>query len=430
MATTPAAPYFRRIVDDALDELVAGLPATAVEGAKGVGKTATALQRATTTYELDDDRQRTLIEADPSQILGSPPPVLIDEWQRVPDTWDQVRRAVDAGAEPGRFLLTGSASPRGLGTHSGAGRIVSLKMRPLSLPERLNQLSEGISLSGLLTGARPAIEGETEMGLGNYAEEILRSGFPGIRQLSGRLLRAQLNGYLERIVDRDFEQLGHSLRNPAGLRRWMTAYAAATATAASYEKIRDAATAGFSDKPARSTTIPYRDVLERLWVLEPLDAWIPTRNRIAQLSAPQKHHLVDPALAARLLEVDEGDLLKGREPDPRFPHDGVLFGALFESLVTQSVRVLAQACEARVGHLRTQGGRHEVDLIIERELDRVVAFEVKLSGTVDDHDVRHLHWLRNQLGENLLDAAVITAGPHAFRRRDGIAVIPAALLIA
>jgi hypothetical protein len=110
------------------------------------------------------------------------------------------------------------------------------------------------------------------------------------------------------------------------------------------------------------------------------------------------------------------------------PRDGPFLGALFESLVTQSVRVYAQAAEASVKHLRTHRGEHEVDLIVERADGRIVALEVKLSATVEDRDVRHLLWLRESLGDSLLDAAVITTGRHAFRRADGIAVVPAALL--
>lgn len=112
-------------------------------------------------------------------------------------------------------------------------------------------------------------------------EEILASGFLGIHGLTPRLLRAQLDGYLERIVDRDFEDLGRQVRRPATLWRWMQAYAAATATSTSYEKIRDAASSDRGERPTRATTQPYRDVLERLWILDPIPAWLPTRNRLA-----------------------------------------------------------------------------------------------------------------------------------------------------
>jgi predicted AAA+ superfamily ATPase len=151
--------------------------------------------------------------ADPARLLESEPPILIDEWQYVPECWDLVRRAVDAGADPGRFLLTGSASPAAVETHSGAGRIVNIRMRPLALSER-GIARPSVSLGELLRGERPAIEGQTDLRLGDYVQEILRSGFPGMRHLSGRSLRAQLDGYLDRIIDRDFPELGHPIRNP------------------------------------------------------------------------------------------------------------------------------------------------------------------------------------------------------------------------
>lgn len=108
--------------------------------------------------------------------------------------------------------------------------------------------------------------------------------------------------------------------------------------------------------------------------------------------------------------------------------DGTLLGNLFESLVAQSVHVYAQASRARISHLRTHGGEHEVDLIAERRDGRVVALEVKLTATVDDADVRHLRWLADRIGDNLLDAVVISTGHEAYRRQDGVGVVPAALL--
>lgn len=406
---------------------MAGLPALVLEGAKGVGKTATASRRAATVRRLDDPAQRSIAAAEPARLVDGPPPVLIDEWQHLPESWDLVRRAVDDGAEPGRFLLTGSALPAGLGTHSGAARIVNVRLRPLALSERTGA-PPTVGLGALLAGARPAVEGHCDCNLERYVDEILRSGLPGLRTLSGRALRAQMDGYLMRIVDRDFPELGHQVRNPTGLRRWMVAYAAASATTASFERIRDAATGGLGEKPAKTTTLPYRDVLERLWILDPVPAWLPTRNQIARLSVPPKHQLADPALAARLLGVDAGALLEGAPAGPAIPRDGTLLGALFESLVTLSVRVYAQAAEATVKHLRTARGDHEVDLIVERDDGRVLAVEVKLARDVGDGDVRHLNWLARQIGDDLLDAAIVTTGEEAYRRRDGIAVIPAALL--
>jgi uncharacterized protein len=425
MAGSPPK-YTRRIVDDELDQLITGLPAIALEGPKAVGKTATALQRAATVYRLDDEAERSIARADPSRLLQGKPPVLIDEWQRLPESFDRVRRAVDESAPPGSFLLTGSASPTEPPTHSGAGRIVQVRLRPMTLIERGID-TPTVSLGRLLDGEAVEIQGRTGVRLENYVSEILASGFPGIRGLSERLARAQLDGYINRIIDRDFDELGRKVRRPATLRSWMQAYAAATATTTSYEKIRDAATSGHSAKPSRATTQPYRDVLERLWVLDPVPAWLPTRSRLARLSAPPKHHLADPALAARLLGVDAATLLHPRLADRTFTRDGTLLGALFESLVTLCVRVYAQTSEARTGHLRTWSGDREIDLIVERA-DRVLAIEVKLGQTPDERDVRHLLWLRNELGHQLVDTLVVTTGPAAYRRPDGIAVVPAALL--
>lgn len=419
--------YLPRVVDQQLDEMLSGLPAISVDGAKGVGKTATARRRAASEMQLDDPDEVTLLAADQARIEKMATPALIDEWQRYPRVWDLVRRSVDRDPAPGRFLLTGSASPVEAPTHSGAARIVRLRMRPLSLAER--QLVEPtVSLAALLEGRRPPVSGESSVGLEAYAQEIVRSGFPGIRTIAGSALRDALEGYLAQIVEHDFPEQGRPVRRPATLFAWLRAYAAATAGTASYNVILDAATAGEGHKPAKTTAIAYRDVLTRLWMLEPVPGWLPARNHFARLGQAPKHHLCDPALAAQLLGVNAEALLTQPHAGPPVPRDGVLLGALFESLVTLSARVYAQLSRARVHHMRTLNGDHEVDLVIARADGRVVALEVKLSPSVGERDVKHLLWLREKMGPDLLDAAVITTGKAAYRRPDGIAVIPAALL--
>ena len=335
-------------MDTELDELLEGLPAVSLEGPKAVGKTETALRRALTVHRLDDPAQLEIVRGAPTRLTVGDSPILVDEWQRLPATWDLVRRAVDRDPRPARFLLTGSAAPSDAPTHSGAGRIVTVRMRPMALAER-GVTTPTVRLAALLQGDRPALGGATRLSLTDYADEITQSGFPALRSYAGRLLRAQLDGYVDRIAEREFVELGKPVRNAGALRRWLTAYAAASSTTASYETIRDAASAGESDKPAKTTTRPYRAALEQLWIVEPLPAWAPG---------------------------------------------------------------------------------HEVDLIVERRDGRVVALEVKLSATVDDADTRHLAWLAQRLGPDLLDAVVITTGREAYRRADGIGVIPAGLLTA
>ncbi len=427
--------YVRRVVDDELDEVFPHLPAILIDGPKGVGKTETALQRCCSVRRLDNDSDRAVVGADPMVLAQDRPPVLLDEWHRLPSAWDAVRRLVDKDPTGGRFLLTGS--PPTLGTHSGAGRIATVRMRPLTLTER-GVADPSVSLRALAIGDRPPLTGHSPLVLSDYVEEIVAGGFPAMRALAGRALATQLDGYLERIVDHDLSEAGFTVRRPATVRSWMRGYAAATATAASWETIRDSATSGVANKPAKETAAAYSELLRTLRILDPLEAWLPTRNQFSRLTGAPKHHLADPALAARLLDRSKRHLisgqevrtvvpLSGQEVRTVVPRDGTLLGRLFESLVALSVRTYAQAIEARTYHLRTEGGRHEIDLIVETT-EGVLGIEAKLGSVPDDHDIRHLRWLSRQLGGDLLDAIVITTGSEAFRRHDGIGVVPLGLL--
>lgn len=419
--------YQRRIVDDLLDDLFPHLAAIALEGAKGVGKTATASQRAKTILPLDRPGQRETLAANLDYITQVPPPVLIDEWQLEPAVWDRVRTAVDEDSTGGRFLLTGSAGVApGVRIHSGAGRIVSVPLRPLSFSER-GVAEPAVSLRELLAGGQPEVTRRSPVDLSTYTDEILCSGFPGIRTLPERARQLQLDSYLSRIVERELPENGVVVRRPGALKAWLAAYGAATATDASYAKILEAATAGEEDKPARGTADAYREHLTRIFVLDPIPAWIPVFNPLRRLTRAPKHHLVDPALAARLAKVGKDGLLRG-EGDRVAASAGTWLGALFESLVAQSVRVYAEAASAQVGHLRTKDTTREIDLIVEGADRQVVAIEVKLAATVGDHDVRHLNWLHQQIGSRLSARVVVTTGEHAYRRSDGVAVVPLALL--
>ncbi|BBY82274.1 ATP-binding protein [Mycolicibacterium pulveris] len=395
-------------------------PAIAIDGPKGVGKTATAQRRAPATWLVDDPTQRALLEADPTFATAPPGTLLIDEWQRLPEVWDTVRRSVDRGAPPGRFLLTGSATPvADVDTHSGAGRILSLRMRPMTLYERgIEQPT--VSLGALIAGDDHRVTGATNVTSADYFEAIESSGLPGIFRQPPRLRRGLLDAYLQRVIERDLPDQGFSIRRPETFRRWLAAYAAASSTTTSYSRILDATTAGDGSQPAKTTTIAYRDHLSRLLLLDPMPGWSPTRNPLSRLQQAPKHQLADPGLAARILNLSARTLAT--------PSGGHMAGPLFKSLATITVRVASQPAESRVGHLRTRNGDHDVDLIVEGPDGRVLGIEVKLAASVTDADVRHLQWLRAQLPHDTVDLLVITTGTHAYRRRDGVAVVPLALL--
>lgn len=419
--------YSPRLLDSILDTFFAELPAVALEGAKGVGKTATATQRARQTVHLDNPRERASLAADPYDIANRSLPLLLDEWQLLPEVWDVVRRLVDEGAAGASFLLTGSATPSPeKKTHSGAGRITTFTMRPLAFAERAI-VTPSVSLANLLAG-KAEIGGDSEFTVRDYTEEMLRSGFPGIRNYSPEVREVQLDAYLDYALDRNVEIEGVNVHRRETLRAWLAAYGAASATQASYTAILNAATAAIPDKPARRSVEIYRDYLSRIFLLDPIPAWTPAFTPLGRLTLSPKHHLVDPALAARLARVGVDELMRGEGEVVGGAGEGTWLGNLFESFVAQSVRVYAQVARARVSHMRVQDGRHEVDLILEGRGGRVLAIEVKLSGAISDSDVKHLLWLKEKLGDKLIDALVVHTGPRAYRRPDGVGVVPFALL--
>lgn len=411
--------YLHRYIDHELDE-IGNSPAIAIDGAKGVGKSETAKLRVQQTYFLDRLNERELMRAQLDTLLSQNTSILLDEWQHVPEVWDAVRRKVDEQTST-KFLLTGSALPSfSTDTHSGAGRILSLRMRPLSLAER-EGTRPTIFIENLFRGGT-TIEGETTWQLHDYANAICSTGLPGIYRLTGRSRRQAIASYVQRVIDRDVPDQGLMVRKPESMRAWWSAYAAASSTTTAYNKILDAATPADANKISRDAALGYRDVLQQLWLLDPVPAWFPNRSPFKKLTTGPKHQIFDPGIAATLLRITPSALVS------RDPGSWELFGQLFESLATLTIRSAGQAAEAHTAHLRTQGGRQEVDLILERYDGKVLAFEVKLTQTPTGSDVRHLHWLGEQLGPRLMDKIVVTTGTHAYRRTDGVAVVPLALL--
>src|SRR5699024_3429753 len=189
-----------------------------------------------------------------------------------------------------------------------------------------------------------------------------------------------------RIVEKELPESGVSVRRPDALRAWLTAYGAASATDATYAKILDAATGGEPDKPTRATVDSYREHLTRIFVLDPLPAWTPMFNPLKRLTRSAKHHLVDPALAARLVGVGRAGLLRG-EGHRVVTATGTWLGALFESLAAQQVRRYADAACGRVGHIRTKEIVDERDVVVAGDHRPVLAIDVNLAEAVSDADV-------------------------------------------
>ncbi|MDR1775848.1 MAG: DUF4143 domain-containing protein [Actinomycetes bacterium] len=427
--------YAPRLLDSVIQKYFRQLPALAIEGAKGVGKTETCTRLVTQTLRLDIDDGVAVLRGGIDALRAQEKPLLVDEWQRYPQSWDYVRRLVDEDQSPGQYLITGSAEPAGAVTHSGAARIVRMRMRPLSLHERA-LCSPTVSIGRVLDYAAGAgtdvardfsVDGVTDFALSDYVTEIIASGFPGLRRYSGEILEVLLDGYIDNIIQKEFPENGVFVRRPDVLRQWMQAYAAATAGTASYQKIMDAATAGEAAKPAKTTTQAYRDALDNLWITDRVDAWLPSTNVFAHLGKAPKHFLVDPALACRLLNITRSQLLRGESRDMLGSQQSAVLGRLFEALLAQSLQTYAAINRAQLRHFRSRKGDREIDFIIQRDF-AVLAIEVKLSADITDADVVHLNWLAGRLSGYQVQKLVLNTGSHAYTRADGVHVVPAVLL--
>ncbi|MCU9997307.1 ATP-binding protein [Mobiluncus mulieris] len=412
--------YLQRAVDAVLARYIEELPALSIVGPRAVGKTETAKRLAKTFYRVDREDERALLQANPERICDDLQPVLLDEWQRFPSLIDVVRRDVDQDYSPGRYLLTGSVMPRHKdGTHTGAGRITLVRMRPMTLFEREPQNTE-VSFAALLS------QNVTDAELGqttpwqpyDYMLAICASGFPQITKLSPDLATTQLESYLQSIIDQDAPDSNYHLRRPEALMAWMRAYAAASATSTGYNEILKAATPAEANKPSRNSTNAYREFLTQIWILDPLPAWDTTFNPLTRLAKSPKHYLADPGLAATLLNLDADTLYD----------DPVMSGRLFESLAALTMRVIGQNLGLRAYHLRTQNGDHEIDIILRGTGKKLVAIEVKNQISVKDADCKHLQWFEAKAPQPLSAKIVLYAGKTAYRRKDGTYVIPLRLL--
>ena len=429
-STIPAAGYVPRIADGQLDRMLETAPAIAIEGALGVGKTTTARRHADTLHTLDDPKQQDAVREQPRRACTGQGTILVDEWMHVPPVWDSVRRLIAGGTQPGRFLLASSTMPHWLTEEVGGIEVPSLRMRPLALAER-GLGDPSVSLRELLEGTRVSLAGTTSLSFPDYAREIVVSGMPGLRGLSERQARARLGDYIDRLIDRELPARGRWVHDPQALRLWLTAYAAASSLATSFEAVHDAAIDGPPKRRLLALANAYRIALERLWIVDPVEPWAPAQVGTGGARMEPKHQLVDPAFAALLLGVDGERLLAPPPADRghrRQRRDGTLPTSLFESLVTQSVRVYAQAAGAQVTHLCGSVDWPEVELIVEGADERVVAIAVAIDDEAEDRRARALARTAELLEQTLADAVVITAGGQARRRDDGVAAVPAVLL--
>ena len=409
-------PYLPRIVDTELTELLGAAGAVLVEGPRASGKTATALQAAASAVLLDvDENARRMVGVDPAAVLAGDTPRLIDEWQVEPAIWNHVRRAVDRRGASGQFILTGSAVPADdLTRHTGAGRFIRLRLRPLSLYES-GRASGEISLRRLLDGETQRSP-RTALSIAEVAELVCAGGWPGhIGKPLPAILRAN-RGYLDDIRRADVSRVSGGARDPVKVGRLLQSLARNVATPVALTKLA-AEVGGEGQTLKAETAAEYLDALERLMVVEPQPAWSPHLRSRATLRQAPVRHFVDPSLAAAALRV---------APD-RLTADLELLGLLFESLVVRDLRIHAQAADARVFHYREKDGL-EVDAVVEAADGRWAAFEIKLGERWVEDGARNLRRLAGRMehsdhGPPAALAVIVPTGYGSLRPGD-VGVVP------
>ncbi|MGQ0465246.1 MAG: ATP-binding protein [Sporichthyaceae bacterium] len=406
--------YRSRVADTQLDEVLAVMGAVAIEGVKSCGKTETARQRARSEVLLDTDPEAARAAAvDARLVLDGATPRLLDEWQRRPALWDAVRRAVDERPTPGQFILTGSATPRDdFPRHSGAGRIGVLRMRTMTLSEQ-TVVAPWVSLAALLAGEHPQ-PGRCALDFGGYLERLVIGGWPQLLDASERSARRFLAGYVDAIVEHDIHEVSGTRRDPRRVRRFLHAYAQLTAHPATLATIVARAGDADSDGLSRFAAQPYLDALRRMMVVDEIPAWDPALRSSTRLTTTEKRMLADPSLAAALL----------RASTQRLRGDLNTLGFLFEALVAHDLRVYAEAADATLYHYRERDGRLEVDLIVEATDGTWIGVEVKLGTEAEDSAAASLRRLAERVPAPPAALLILTTGAYAYRREDGVWVLP------
>lgn len=407
--------YQARVVDEELRARLGATGAVVIEGPKAVGKTATARQVAHSEVLLDvDAAAQRAIEVDPSLVLAGEAPRLIDEWQLAPILWNHIRRAIDDGNAPGRFILTGSAVPADDVTrHSGAGRIGRLRMRPMSLFESGYSTGE-ISLASLFDG-ETARSPEPALSVNDLVQRLAIGGWPGLIGVNVDPALRLVRDYLDEIRRIDVGRIDETRRDAQKVGRVLRALARHTSTYAAATTI--AADAGGGDGSLDDETVrAYVSVLERLMVIEDQPPWAPHLRSRSTLRRASKRHFVDPSLAVAAL----------RATPPRLLDDLALTGFLFESAVVRDLRVYAQAIDGQVLQYRDNTGL-EVDAIVEAD-GAWGAFEIKLGqGRLEEAAATLKRFASRidveQTGPPAVLGVIVATG-YGYVREDGIAVIP------
>jgi len=400
------------LVDPVLNDALSSFPAVMVVGPRASGKTTTSERVVAQVDRLDVPDVAATYRADPDAALArAQRPLLLDEWQEVPEVLAAVKRAVDRDRTPGQFVLTGSIrATTDVAMWAGTGRVIRIAMHPLT--ER--ELEGDTTTDGLITrldrawlDAVPARL--PHLTIDDYVERSLRGSFPDLvfAERTVRQRELWLNSYLDDLVSHDVESVD-APRDPERLRRYVTALALNLAGQPS-----DAALIRDAGINAR-TAVSYERALTNLAVLDVVPAW--ASSRLKRLTKAGKRYLVDTALAGAAAGLTEHDVI----------HDGDLRGRWFDAFAMMQLRAEMAIASPRtsIHHLRVEGGRHEVDAVVDLGRGRVFGIGFKAGTAPTREDARHLMWLRGELGEKFAGGLILHAGQAVVELDDRLAAVP------
>lgn len=415
--------YRKRIVDEILKRKLEGKGAVVVEGPKWCGKTTTAEQAAASVLYMDNpkNKERNIILCDinPAMVLKGATPRLIDEWQIAPKIWDAVRFEVDHRDELGQFILTGSAVPCDTKaiTHSGTGRFTWLTMRPMSLYESGDSSGE-VSLRDLFSDLA-GVEGVSQISIERLAFLICRGGWPKAIEMREEIALEQAYDYYDAVVHSDIIRADGIQKNAERVKRLMRSYARNQGTQAANTTIALDVASNGDFAISKETVALYLDALRRIFVVEDMPAWNPNLRSKTAIRSAETRYYVDPSIAVASLGIGPKDLLN----DPN------AFGFFFETLCVRDLRVYADALGGSVYHYRDKDGL-ECDAVIHLRNGAYGLVEIKLGGErLIDEAVHSLKTLEAKIDISKMKApsflmVVIGVGDFAYRRQDGIFIVP------
>ena len=394
-----------------------------VEGPKWCGKTTTAEQIAgSILYMADPEKEKqnlTMAEINPGRLLKGKTPRLIDEWQIAPKLWDAVRFEVDHRDELGQFILTGSAAPVSYEHihHTGTGRFSWILMRPMSLYESLDSTGE-VSLKELFEMPEQ-IDGENHLDLNRLAFLVCRGGWPRATELEGEIALEQAFDYYDAVVKSDISRADGTTRNPERVKRLMRSYARNQGSQATTALLKADMIANDTEFLDTDTVYSYINALQKIFVIEEMEAWNPNLRSKTAIRTSNTRYFVDPSIAAAALGLGPQDLIA----------DLNTFGLLFEAMCIRDLRVFADALNGKVYHFRDKTDL-ECDAVVHLRNGSYGLIEVKLGGDkLIEEGAENLKKLKNKNDTTKMKApsflmVLIGAGDYAYRRQDGIYVVP------